>query len=351
MARKPQSKPSKRRSTPQRKAQPKTLWTWAAGATQSALTTYMSCPEQFALKYVEGVTSNHLTTPLEFGSMFHLCSEHQETASPEVVAAKATAAYIALRKKTIANDEYQDLLKLGGLVEVVFPQYVKYHKDHEKKINWVQRELLFDAPYTFKDDSGRDVVIQLRGKIDGVYRRKDGSLGIREIKTKSKIVGHEIAAGLKSDFQTLFYAVALWLVFGEYPAEVLYDVVKRPGQRDRKTPETQQQFLARVAADIRKKPRDYFGRWQVVVGATVLENFRRACLDPILRDLLRWWGSVEGSPFDRFSSPYHQVRLPSLVTKYGKADMHELITTGRTASYHRREELFPELSELIEVEF
>lgn len=325
----------------------KPLWTPTSGITQSGLSKFLDCPEQFALSYVEGVTSKRISEPLEFGNLFHLCCEFQGKKSPEVVAADCGKAYIKSRQGSIDHSEYDKLQKLVGLVKIVFTRYVKYWAAKDKAIRWISREKPFSVPYTFTDGNGKPTSINLIGKRDGVYNDSKSNLCLFETKTKSQINSAEITDGLRGDFQTLFYLLCLEIELKRSPREVLYNVIRRPGQRYSKGSNLQA-FLAKVAADIDKRPKHYFARWRVTLTQGSLARFRQVTLDPTLRNLVSWWGSIQQRPFDRFQSPSHHLNLPALTSgRYGRSDLYDLIIKGQRSGYFNRTTLFPELNESI----
>lgn len=321
------------------------LWTPAKGITQSGLTKFLECPEQFALSYIEGHTSRKVSKPLEFGNLFHLCCEFQGKESPEAVALRCTNVYIKSRRSSIESTDYDELQRLAGAVRIVFPLYVKNWEKKDKLIRWVSREKAFSVPYSFQDHNGATITINLVGKRDGVYYDPKRNLCLFETKTKSEINSDEIRDGLRADFQTLFYLLALRLETGKEPYEVLYNVVRRPGQRLTKS-DTLASYLAKIEADIKKRPNHYFARWHVTLSKGSLDKFCRITLDPALRNFLQWWRSIESRPFDRFQSPSHLLNLHALTnSKYGRSDLYDLIIRGKRSAYSQRSIVFPELRE------
>lgn len=344
MARKPfKKKPNRRYSTR------KPLWTPSAGITQSGLERYLVCPEQFALSYVEGVTSAKLKTAIEFGSLFHLCSEFVGKELPDLVAKRCCDAYKKTRLKTLPRDPKSraELEELIGKVRIMFPLHCRYWEKYERKRRWIAHESQFSVPYTFTDHDGAPYTINLVGKIDKLFRNSKNRLGIHEKKTKSEVNSGEISDGLRADFQTLFYATAVSIKTGEVPLEIDYDVIRRPQQYIGKK-DTLQTLLARIESDVNKRPTHYFARFLVTIAPDTIPNFRKYTLDPALRDLVRWWRSIEKNPFDRFGSPFHLLRLPALTNlKYGRSDLYDRIIRGQTAGYFVRSSVFPELNDTI----
>lgn len=325
------------------------LWNPLLGITQTGLTQFVGNEEEFAVNYVEGWSPNKFREALEFGNLFHLCCEFQGKDSPEMIAKKCCDAYVKSRKINNNDREYQKLQEMVGVIRTLFPLYVKKYAAYDKQIRWISREKPFSVPYQFKDYDGKTRTINLVGKRDGVYRDSSGSLNLFETKTKSDINTEAIRDGLRADFQTLFYLLALKLETGTGPKQVLYNVVRRPGQKFGKK-DTFKTFLDRVEKDIRSRPKHYYGRWRVTLSPNTLTAFQQLTLDPALRRLVRWWESIKDNPFDRFQSPYHLLNLPALIGgKWGRSEYYELIIRHNYTPYHSRSIVFPELSELIEV--
>jgi len=327
----------------------KSLWTPFSGITQTGLSKWLQCPEQFALSYIEGVTAKSISEPLEFGSLFHLCCEFAGKASPESVVKSCCDAYLAARQPNVDHSEYDKLQKLATVIRVIFPAYARYWEKNDAKLHWVSREKPFSVPYQFVTHANSRYSINLVGKRDGVFRDTKGNLCLFETKTKSEIKADEIRDGLKADFQTMFYLLALYIETGTMPREILYNVVRRPRQHWTKT-DTMKTYTAKIEADIKKRPTHYFARWRVHLNPNSLPRFQQLTLDPALRNLLSWWGSIEKNPFDRFQSPFHLLNLPALTGgRYGRSDLYHKIVNGQRTGYYCREVLFPELNEYIPV--
>jgi len=189
----------------------KALWQWSSGITFSALSSFIECPEQFSLNYIDGYTPKRISVPLEYGSLFHLCLEHQflhKNLTPTQIAFKISEAYMQ-SKTNLINSNERDLMKeVVAQLRVVYPLYCEHWASDDQKIEWINREEKFRVPYTIAAESG-PIKLVLRGMRDGVIRTH-GELGIFETKTKSRINTDEIRDALKSDMQTMFYILATY---------------------------------------------------------------------------------------------------------------------------------------------
>lgn len=294
------------------------------------------------------MTSKKVSIPLEFGSMIHLGLEHQfNFSSPRKAIQAVIKAYKKLREKASLNSSERDTLEyLCALAEVTFPLYCEYWKEDDERITWVGREERFQIQHTVMlPDGPREIL--LRGMRDGLFR-VNGRLGLFETKTKSRISEMEIISGLRSDMQTLFYCFVTLLETGEMPKTIKYNIIRRSDLYRRQSGrEPIISYTKRIQEEIEAAPEKYFSRYKVELSKHDIENFQRQTLDPLLRRFIHWWDHVKKNPcgVGRFESPYHSLNCGSLIGKYGKADMWELMVNKNTRPYYRRTAVFPELED------
>ena len=175
-------------------------------------------------------------------------------------------------------------------------------------------------------------------------------MGVFETKTKGQINQTAIRDQLKADLQTLIYVTTAMIEFGEMPKKVMYNVVRRP-QLKRKQNEGLNDFLKRIKADVIKRPKFYFMRWNVDLLKSDIINFRKETLDKLLGIFCQWAdglkkiGALDGKPDKRFDTPYHFRNCTALVGRYGRVDMFDLLTKKNTSGYLKRKSCFPELDE------
>lgn len=347
----PRKKPVSKFSNLSKTKRPKkipSLWSLEDGITQSALTTFEQCPEQFSLKYIDGWTSKRISIPLEFGSVMHLAIEKQfKYSSPEETIEIVTEAYRQNRIATLYNPAERDTLEyLLWLAKITFPAYCKYWEQDDISTTWIIREGQFSVPYQVETPSGIREVL-LRGMRDGLYRSPiSGTLGVFETKNKSRISESEIRDGLRADMQTLFYGFSSFLETGEHPGEVLYNIIRRSDIYRRKS-ESIPILMKRIKKDMEKKPAHYFMRFKVDVLQSDFKQFKELTLDPLLRRFIIWWDSIKKnpSPLQRKKSLHHYRSLQHLIGKYGKADMWPILVENNTRGFRRRLEVHPELEE------
>ena len=106
-----------------------------------------------------------------------------------------------------------------------------------------------------------------------------------ENKTKGQIDEEGILASLPFDLQTMLYVYCLQKHLGQKVEGVLYNVIRRPGLRRKKT-EQIEEFVDRIQDDVVKRPMHYFMRWRVEFLEEDIENWVSKSLDPILEQVM-----------------------------------------------------------------
>lgn len=300
------------------------------GITYSGLSRFLACPHQFYLRYCEGWKSRNPSVPIAFGRCFH---DLAETDGDPTDAAKQWVC--REREKGVHSSEQLKKVEMAALtVAPLVEAYRRYYAEADGVRRWLCREtdFRFELPL-----SG----VPIRGKWDGLFttdRRKRSpktvsDLWVHEIKTKSIIDEHTIVSQLLWDFQTMLYALAVRYTFGRCPTGILYDVIRRPGLRQRKD-ETDADFVKRTRADIfggrmemaRGKTKagagltHYFYRWTHTLTDAHLDRWSDVVLKPVICRLERWWNRGKNE------SPHHYVNPEALVSKFGPSDYFEAIT-------------------------
>ena len=324
----------------------KPLWKLSDGVTYSSLSTWVDCPEQFSLQWIDGLTPKKLSEPLEFGSVMHYAIEHQDKGRPEEVIHRITTHYKKYRGKTLVNTKEKDALNtLLDLAEVVFPEYCKYWSDDDAALQWVGKEEKFSVPYTLPTPQGNRE-LTLRGMRDGLYRAKN-TFGLFETKTKGQISDNTIMDSLHRDMQTMMYLFATYLELGEYANEIKYNVIRRPGLYRRKGEESVA-YVRRCKEDIISRPDFYFRRYRVTILQEDITKFVKETLNPTLVLFVQWWDSIKKNPLKRFESPYHHLNSIALVGRYGKSRMWDAVHNN-FSPYYVRDTIYPELAESFQV--
>jgi hypothetical protein len=212
------------------------------------------------------------------------------------------------------------------LLEAVMPEYFKFWgKNDFQKIKWVELEKKFRVPSPV---AGLDLV----GRIDGAYLARPKELWSFESKTKSRIEEDDISQTLAFDLQNGVYQFALRHNHKIQPRGTLYNIIRRPGQKQGKK-ENLKQFGARVRAEIQKDQRHFFIRFEVAVPKADAERFESE-LKMVLTEFINW----------------HKDLLPTYrnttacIQKYGPCKFLPLCANGEMSIYRKREVMFPELA-------
>jgi hypothetical protein len=314
------------------------------GVTYSFISEFMNCREQARLSFVEGFTRDGIVEALDFGSLYHTGLEVVANGKSVKTAVSAIQAeeQKMIRDRKLKPREAAIVRELGCKVRIVFPLYQEYwrkKKGHEFRGKPVSSEESFrlehEIPWTFGQATSRSVVI--RGRFDAIFRLK-GRLWLMENKTKSQIDEEGLTASLSQDLQTMLYSHAIKLKYGEYPAGVLYNVIRRPQLKQGKG--TFEEYMNRIEKDVRENPDWYFKRWEVTFGKDDIKNWVERSLNPILTQICMWWDEIKSNPFDPWAIPgrvHHFQNPEGLYNRYGKSQYFELLTRKSTYGLRRRD--------------
>ncbi len=296
------------------------------GVTYSFLSEFLLDREAARMSYVEGFQEAGMIGAIEFGQCFHNCLE--ATAANGNVPPSAheiVKKYIKkrVREAKLRGNDKLSLEQLGQITAMMYPLYHEFWRhnngiEFQPNAQFVAQEESFEVPYSFVGPDNMVINMKLRGRFDAIFR-SDGSLWLMENKTKSQIDSEGLTASLSMDLQTMMYCLAIKLKYGEYPAGVLYNVIKRPGHRFgvRDTPAS---FLQRIQDAVVANPNEYFMRWHVDINEVELDDWTSRSFNPILFQVRRWWDSIKKDPFNPWKSPWENFVNPeALYTRYGKS--------------------------------
>ena len=347
------------------------------GVTYSFLQQFAFCREQARLGFVEGLTQDGTIDALDFGSAFHDLLEYlaEDSSSSRLTNHKMLKDRL---NRWLAGEREQRQLKkadadhIGFLCDqcvMMFPLYVDYWRKrngHEFKSDFVCQEADFRVPHFInlgpkaaeayeglKNDPtefakkslklihnvhGEPRQIILRGRFDAIFRLQ-GKLWLMENKTKSQIDEEGLQQSLSQDLQSMMYCHAIKLQYGEYPAGILYNVIRRPMHRMTKADKTPSDLIRRMEADIRQDPDKYFMRWTISLDSGDIEKWVERTLNPLLTQVCLWWDEISVRPFDPWSIPgriHHFQNPEGLWTRYGKSSYFNYLTRGTTHGLRRR---------------
>jgi hypothetical protein len=237
--------------------------------TNSARSTFLSCPQKYEYSYVYGIAPRRTQIPFLVGGLFHDELERMYKTgelNPEAMRKRVGDACEKACQFPGASADDSDLIWMQqaivcGMVKGYKALYLE--KDLER-YEVVEAEGQFEAklPRGWK----------YRGKKDLVLReRKTKQLILCEHKTAGKIDAGYVAK-LPMDNQILGYAWAQRESGGEEFASVLYNVTKKPQIRQTQK-ESSIQFQKRIEDDYILNPGAYFYRERLTFTTEDLDRF------------------------------------------------------------------------------
>lgn len=341
------------------------------GITQSLLSDYVTCPERFRLRVMEGLsTPDQFNHRMEYGQMWHCCEENHASNADWKNGLLLYAKQLC-KKYPLQQEQIQHWYKV---CLTQFPIYVDYWKKHDKKSKRTPllQEQSFQVPYIVPE--GR--VVYLRGKWDSVDQEGKNAIWLQENKSKGDINEQQLQRQLLFDLQTMIYLVALQAASSKLGIRrlsiqgVRYNVIRRPlsggkGSISKKkgnkkeAPETDEQFYSRLAEVIKEQPEYFFMRWKVAVTQSDIDRFINEFLNPCLENLAddyEWWTfckEKDESSFnfklrkEQFNHQLRHYRLPygiyNPIAEGGSTPLDEYLATGSEVGLRRGVQLFKEL--------
>ena len=251
------------------------------GMTQSMLTTHRRCPTMARLKML-GLYKPGASLALAFGSIFHQGLDYayngvKNGAYDDADDVLHDSSNLVNRVEDFYADEYRNATAdvqahyeiAYGMTEAVLPAYFhEWREDFfgDERIEWVDIEKEWSF---FHKEAG----VLLRGKFDGTFRDAQGRLWLFETKTKATWNDDNLALSIERDLQVQMYLMAMEHVYGEKPVGVMYNLIRRPQLRQKKT-ETLPVFLQRITEDLIERPTFYFNRLRVTIDDAEREKFK-----------------------------------------------------------------------------
>lgn len=301
------------------------------GVRQTPLHLWLRCREQFRLQMVEGWGSYRYSAAIDNGNLWHwlLDQRHNEGKIDIDKMLKSYSAGFKSDNPSAGMPRLEALQLSMVQARTMWPMYCKLYPDEWKWLG-VEKSFHFkhdanDRVYGMRPDSRISYPIPVGGIWDGVFRHKDGKIWLFETKTKSMIDEFEIADGLQLDLQVMLYLYAIKVVYGEYPAGVCYNVIRKPTVRKAKS-RTPEEHGAILGKDLTKRPDHYFKRWWMKVKPKEVDGWVTNTLDQILLDVYLWAEGISG----------HYVTTKNLVGRFGRCDMFEVITDNDYSNVFRR---------------
>jgi len=236
------------------------------GVTQSLLISYLTCRMQAALSLCGWKSEGEDVGVTKFGTVMHWFLSQYYSTGLQIPTYEQYLEHIGRDEHTITTAEAD----IAFLVSAQFPAYAAYYRTMDRRLNIVEAESSFEVPYMATPQHE----VCLRGKRDGLYRDGKGRLWLMEHKSVSNLDEGRKSMQLNFCFQTLFYILATEFDLGEEVAGVLYNIVRRPGNRRGKG--TTEAFRKRVVETIKgHEPEYYFARFEVVYTPKQKREFNR----------------------------------------------------------------------------
>jgi len=213
------------------------------------------------------------------------------------------------------------------------PLYFKHWYKDITELRWERVESEFRIPLVI-ERPGRRYETFLRGKMDGAFRDIKNRRALFETKTKSRMDEGNLVDILPFELQINTYVSALWHLDGKAPRKVLYNVIRRPGLRQ-KNGEELAEFIDRIRADIQLRPDWYFVRMEMRIDEAEIERFKLE-LGDLIGDFLDWWHGRVG----------HYRNSGYCENKYGTCWALSICSRGDYGAVFKRDKVFRELEEL-----
>lgn len=302
------------------------------GVTQGLLSMFMRCREETAL-WMRGLEPLRTSQGLQFGTLAHIVLETiygKKRAEPpgreEVFNALETARTMYLKERGgRLSAEEEGFIEINlAMLEAVMPHYFTYYKKDFVKVKWAELEKKFVTPSPVEG-------VMMTGRRDGAYW-VGKELWLRENKTKGRIEEDVLSDTLAFDFQNSFYTYALAKEYKVWPKGVLYDIIRRPGEKQ-KQGESLKSLRERVEERVKKEPEFYFVRYEVSIPKAEQDRFTRE-LHVIIQEFKKW---VAGE-MDTYRN------TSSCIQRWGPCKFLPICANNEMGLYRKREFLFPELA-------
>ena len=237
--------------------------------TNSARSTFLSCPQKYQYSYVYGLAPRKPSIPFLVGGLFHNELDLMYSSGDlDVEAMKdrvGEACEEACKFPGMRADDSDKIWMQQAIVCGMVKGYKQlYLKKDLETYKIIETEGSFNADLSdgWTYHGKKDMV---------VLRKKDSKLFLMEHKTAGRIDAGYVAK-LPMDNQILGYGWAQRRQFGKKFDGVVYNVTKKPQIRQKQT-ESLQQFMRRVEDDYYLNPGAYFYREVLTFGDADLDRF------------------------------------------------------------------------------
>ena len=311
---------------------------WKDGVTQGFIQSFLNCREQTRLHFIEGWASRKTSQALSDGNLGHaiLAEAYGQFrgAPPDAkwIDQEAEIQFNIWRKEHphAMPNEFEIMEKSVLMMKTILPAYFEHWADDFTKKRWINIENTFNVTYQYEDGEKAPI----RGRKDGVFKRND-KLWLFENKFKAYIDEEGLLDGLGVDLQCNLYLYALRRIHAQMPAGVLYNVIRRPALRQKRS-ESFAVFAKRCKQDTYKRPDHYFRRVQMTITMEEMNDWKNKFLAPVMIAIRAWFEGQEGT---------HFMNPGALFTKYGRSSMFGPICNNDFSQHYKRRVVFSELDD------
>ena len=325
------------------------------GVSQSILEGWLNCRQLAYLRTIRGLTPHAPSRPLIHGSISHGAVKYglrgiMSGATTRVsqlqrgAPADVEVAHVDWEREQGSNADSgsRDIAEeSSAILKALLPVYWGHWGAKDLKTKWAKVEDRFRVHVDTTAGS-----VPLVGQFDGVFLR-NGRPALLETKNKSQW-SPALADLLPLDLQLGVYLTAMALSEKADPSVVVYNLIRRPGERRKKT-ETLAGFSERIAKNARLDPGHYFERIEIEL-TTQEKNRHKDRVSHLLGTFVQWcqWKSVtEPSGPAKAHAPFGDLGYNSSYceNKYGTCPFLAVCGREDLAGFYVRQHAHPELAE------
>lgn len=307
--------------------------------------TWLACREKSRLATRHGWTPTFNRDGILFGSMSHEVIKHYRRALREkacnvkidfgsrnlVEWVNFAVDSVKAEMRGVSSQTGETIELYAGILLQMLPRYFKKWYDKDTGFKYIKVEDKFNVPVKMSDG----VRVPMVGCYDFVAKDPKGRLYLGETKNYSRISDNLIDM-LPLDLQLGYYINALMHDEHGEPYGVLYDILRRPGERI-KQGEDITDFAARIAENIAKKPDHYFIRYNIRLEDEDVNFYKKRAL-VLVRAYYEWFKSSDGTQRDLM---YNSGNCES---KYGVCEMLSICSNQDFTRHYQRAHASPELA-------
>lgn len=294
----------------------------------SRLQQFLNCPRSFKHRYLSKVVPRKRSPFFVLGEAIHKFIEfYYRTKDAKLSLRQVENVFAKVNTETFDREEMHDFqvdLNIALGIAEAYPSFYKQDFDQFSKILTEQQ---FEFPL---GDTGHIYF----GTLDGLFLDHAGDWWIFETKTASAVTLNDgYFERVKIDSQVAGYMHGAKHLLGQFPAGIIYNVIKKPSIRLKKG-ETLAAFQARVKMEYTKlaQVKAYFTRDQLMVATHRLDSWLADTSDLVvmLADKIkrkdRKWIMNTGSCTAKFGiCPY----MPACVSNNYNKLIYEKDTSGK----------------------